>query len=100
MRIRIDHNGDWSTIYTDGDPSRTVTAARYIAEAYLDEPLFCIRGRDKLAIPTAKFYLSLLHAQPDIVGPVEEHINTDIAVFAHWQNRYPGLLKYPDRKVI
>lgn len=98
MRIKLDYNGDWSTIYTDGDPTRTSTAARYITEAYPDEPLFCIRGRDRLAIPTAEFYLRLAYNEPQIKRPVIDAILEDLGVFEAWQYSRPEMLKYPDRK--
>lgn len=95
MFHRIETEQGSSVVWTQGDPDRTGVAFRYIAEAYPEEPLFCIRGRDMLAIPAASAYLGLLAAHT--FYRVENAIMEDVAVMRKWQMANRDLLKYPDR---
>lgn len=90
--------GYTSTVYTDGDSDRTLIALRYIADAYPGEPLFAVRGRDLLAIPSASHYLGLTATMlPPACGPVTEAVLADLAVIQWWQAANLDRLKYPDR---
>lgn len=90
-------HGDTSIVWTDGDSERTLTAVRYVVDAHPGEPLFCIRGRDRLAIPAAAFYLALVQKEQRIDYPVAAAVQTDIDALLAWQTRNPDLMKYPDR---
>lgn len=88
--------GDTYTIVSAGHPSKVEVTLKYLTYAYPGEPLFCIRGRDRLAIPAITSYLGLT-AGLTLHGPVEDAIFKDIATVQEWQDSNSGLLKYPDR---
>lgn len=97
MINRYTANGYTSTAFTKGDPTRTLTALRYIATAYLGEPLFVVRGRDLLAVPAAAAYLNLAYVRSDVAMNVMTAVESDIAAIKRWQGANPTLLKLPDR---
>lgn len=90
-------NHEISTANTNGDQARMMTALRYIAEAYSGEPLFVVRGRDMLAVPTATAYAGFASVV-ELQGPVLDAVFSDIQAIQLWQTANPTLLKYPDRK--
>lgn len=90
-------DGTVSTVYTAGDPDRTQIAVRYVVDAYPGEPLFCIRGRDHLAVPAAIEYEDLARRSIHVSRPVIEAVQADIHALMTWQRANPGLMKYPDR---
>lgn len=96
---RIEHDGNSSIVWTRGDPSRTGVAMRYIVNSYPDEPMFCIRGRDKLAIATATYYAGLARINLPAIGRAQvlDAVTADVAAFQRWQRANAVLLKYPDR---
>lgn len=97
MRHRITTtDGTVSTIYSDGDPDRISITLKYLIKAYDGEPLFCIRGRDRLAIPCATYYLHLASFS-DVDPKVAPAVAEDMDAFAEWQRSNSHLLKYPDR---
>lgn len=98
---RYSDDGALSIVHTDGDAARTEIALKYIVQAYPGEPLFCIRGRDLLALPALQHYLSMVERNTDgpgtIEGPVAEAVRADIAALVAWQTAHDALLKLPDR---
>lgn len=81
-------------IPTDGDLRDASGALRYIMEAEEGEPLFVIRGRDALAVPTLQAYVDAcdnhkLFGQAD---RATEHLRR----FIEWQGENAKLTHLPD----
>lgn len=94
--IHLERDQRFSTVVTQGCKPYMELALKYMVDAYADEPLVCIRGRDLLAIPAITAYAGLT-AGLDLDGPVTDGVLRDIAMFQRWQGAHPERLKYPDR---
>lgn len=98
MRHTLNRNGDQvGFAVTEGDMERTGVALRYIVDAYPDEPLFCIRGRDRIALYAVKSYLGYAIPLLGIASPVIREVVADVSALTIWQRENVPLLKYPDR---
>lgn len=69
-------------------------ALRYVGAAFLDEPLFVIRGRDALAVPVLGAYLEECnrHRLYAMARQVDAHAGRFIA----WQGAEAKLTRLPD----
>lgn len=95
-------SGVESYVTTDGDADRACVAMRYIVDAHPEEPLFCLRARDLLTVPTIGAYKQALlvvqQHQPELIsGPVLEAVEADFRAAVKWQGANGKFLKYPDR---
>lgn len=82
---------------TQGHEGDMRTALRYVVDAYPNEPLFIIRGRDRLAVPAITGYLALIEGhRGDIVTDMKGQVNDHQVRFVEWAFHNPDKLKYPD----
>ena len=86
----VNYSGE--SVPTFGHREDATNALRYIISAYRDEPLFVIRGRDHLAVPTIRNYAELVCGIPDMDLQVMEHLQR----FVGFRVGNPELMKYPD----
>lgn len=92
IRTRAEHpvRELWSPAHS-GDATN---ALRYIVDAYNEEPLFVVRGRDVFAIPTMHSYLRAMdeHGLNHMAAQAARHLSR----VRGWQNDNARLLKIPD----
>lgn len=89
----IERNG--VVVPTVGHPGDALNALRYIMDAYEGEPLFVIRGRDRLAIPAIENY-GHLTARPEIGPGMTEQVFRHRRRFFTFEHGNGERMKWPE----
>lgn len=85
-----------ASAHTAGHVDDASNALRYIVHAYPDEPLFVIRGRDRLALHTLETYALLCHTITTVPDGMYEQVMKHRARFVEYAKANPGHMKWPD----